>query len=1128
MAQRAAVLISMAAFSLVASIVSASEGVLSPATQQFLIDKPGTRAIISQDRLTGLCGVTFASDDDSETTTLQFAEAFLAANQDAFGVEGVELVHIDDREISKGKFRVFAYGQEIENLPVHGAVVKFTVLLGETEKIGCVCFVLKPHPPAALPEDVISAAEAVEVVENSQEYGHLTTFTTPEKVVFEDDQKILHRAWHFQGDDGEEYWRFFVDTNSEAIVSAEDAADHADVTVSGRVTGWGTPGTKADQADPEDPETCPVEFSLESIEMRLISHASPPTTRYTFTSSEGLYEFQDVSDEHDVTVEPVLAQIGGSVYFINDWVRVRNTGQSGPLVPTSDPMPFDPTDPEVDLEQIDFVFGSDCSDLGGFYERDQVNAYTTVTKTHHWFKNLTNDERIDQRVLVSVNFRVCPTGLFVNGEIRVGYPDETNECRSGAFSTLISHEYGHFIQHRLMVGSNVGANSAFTEGTADVIAAFLWDTPCMFEDHLLNEPCIRDLDGSNLILGVDCQPGQTGHYCGQVIGGAFWHMRENLISSLGESTGKQTADQIFADYMETACGQFDYGILTEVLCVDDDDADISNGTPHDSEIVSAFALHGFTDPRCPDESVEDVIVAWVGPLSPPQEGTDYNIFMVLEDGECLPHVVLRTGYDEVSEIDVLEWHVGRSDGEGAPLPLGSVTANWINAPEAAGLTVRAGLPASDIHVQDVNIVLISRPGGVASKYSSVVLEPEGSLKVRAKAESASDTTGGRISGNVPGDLGAVEAQAIGTSATDPGQLYVGRLADRLLLQAFPATATLTVGSPPEPWETASDPSTGTIEIKGDLSGTLRLLHRMEGHILVDGDIDGTLRIEEDMSGDILADADADESGDVVAVTAIGTFEGNVCGDNLTTWETGNAIPAGLDMAFGPAATICGQTVCETTVSAPEEEPSPLAKNRFITFEPPSDLTASSAIRVRLNTLERPRPDNPPSSPAQDFSDFERDVRWLGPLVTYDEPVGSTTFKASALQCQPYFTDWSETGVIQVFGEEIVPSSQYEVRMVREGDQCVSEALLVTTARWADVASPFQDPQAQSASQPSVLDISALVDTIKGTGGAIAKVRGRIFGDAAHPAVDVTAADVTMVVDALKGVAFPFAGPQECP
>ena len=70
---------------------------------------------------------------------------------------------------------------------------------------------------------------------------------------------------------------------------------------------------------------------------------------------------------------------------------------------------------------------------------------------------------------------------------------------------------------------------------------------------------------------------------------------------------------------------------------------------------------------------------------------------------------------------------------------------------------------------------------------------------------------------------------------------------------------------------------------------------------------------------------------------------------------------------------------------------------------------------------------------RDFSEFEGEVRWAGPLlVGQDSESLGTDILHAALQCDPVFTEWPPGEVVHLHGAEIVPSSVYQVEAVRIG------------------------------------------------------------------------------------------------
>ncbi len=153
----------------------------------------------------------------------------------------------------------------------------------------------------------------------------------------------------------------------------------------------------------------------------------------------------------------------------------------------------------------------------------------------------------------------------------------------GQHADVIYHEYGHGIvdfQYRPRRPSG-----AMHEGFADFYAATITDDSRIGEGVM----SFRDLD--NDMRSPENLSGES-HHDGMIIGGALWHMRENLDDvPLAESlfhfarygypgSPSQPDPQNFLDY------------LIEVYVVDDDDADLTNGTPHTPEIAQAFGRHG--------------------------------------------------------------------------------------------------------------------------------------------------------------------------------------------------------------------------------------------------------------------------------------------------------------------------------------------------------------------------------------------------------------------------------------------------------------------------------------------------------------------------------------------------------
>lgn len=213
------------------------------------------RAMISGDRLSGLYG-PLGSDAQTTTTTDQFVAGFLAANKDALGVDDVALEFVRKRTLRNGKFALYHYRQEIEDLPVEHSWVRILVLLGSTEKISYVPMHLMQPPATALPTDILTDEDALEVVQESPLHEHLTAYdglSSFSKVIYEATNMKLHRAWRFEGWDADEHYRFFVDTASGAIVGVESQL-HA---YTGKVKVQGDVELCCHPGRPDWPSCCP-------------------------------------------------------------------------------------------------------------------------------------------------------------------------------------------------------------------------------------------------------------------------------------------------------------------------------------------------------------------------------------------------------------------------------------------------------------------------------------------------------------------------------------------------------------------------------------------------------------------------------------------------------------------------------------------------------------------------------------------------------------------------------------------------------------------------------------------------------------------------------------------------------
>ena len=170
----------------------------------------------------------------------------------------------------------------------------------------------------------------------------------------------------------------------------------------------------------------------------------------------------------------------------------------------------------------------------------------------------------------------------------------TNFCLSGssypntAWSSVIHHEYGHHL-----VSAAGSGQDQYGEGMGDCMSVLLSDSPYLgwgfFGD------CASALRNADNDFQYPC----TGeaHDCAGLLSGCIWSIRNELaatnpttyldilrnltVNSILLHTGSTTTPQIAIDF----------------LTLDDDDANIDNGTPHYWELCAGFSDHNMDCPE---------------------------------------------------------------------------------------------------------------------------------------------------------------------------------------------------------------------------------------------------------------------------------------------------------------------------------------------------------------------------------------------------------------------------------------------------------------------------------------------------------------------------------------------------
>ncbi len=156
---------------------------------------------------------------------------------------------------------------------------------------------------------------------------------------------------------------------------------------------------------------------------------------------------------------------------------------------------------------------------------------------------------------------------------------------TGRIADVSFHEWGHgFHYYNLLSGDYDGSMS---EGIADAISFFQTSDNVMAPNFGTNGAYIRDVE-PNYRYPEDIV--DEVHQDGLIFAGAVWDWWNDLRSEMGDTGAYETVIPVFVGGLRG--GPTIPTVFDEFLFADDDNADLSDGTPNECSLIDAFSLHG--------------------------------------------------------------------------------------------------------------------------------------------------------------------------------------------------------------------------------------------------------------------------------------------------------------------------------------------------------------------------------------------------------------------------------------------------------------------------------------------------------------------------------------------------------
>jgi subtilisin-like proprotein convertase family protein len=166
------------------------------------------------------------------------------------------------------------------------------------------------------------------------------------------------------------------------------------------------------------------------------------------------------------------------------------------------------------------------------------------------------------------------------------YSGDDRCANTGLISDVVYHEWGHGLD------ANTGgiADGAYSEGFGDIMSLIMTHSNQLGIGFRVDGSPVRDLAPDKIY------PQDQGevHAEGLIIGSTFW----DLFTALKDEHGEEAAGLLLNKYaLKTIFTASRYtDVYAALLVVDDDNGDLTDGTPNYCTVNKAFAAHGLATP----------------------------------------------------------------------------------------------------------------------------------------------------------------------------------------------------------------------------------------------------------------------------------------------------------------------------------------------------------------------------------------------------------------------------------------------------------------------------------------------------------------------------------------------------
>jgi cysteine-rich repeat protein len=167
----------------------------------------------------------------------------------------------------------------------------------------------------------------------------------------------------------------------------------------------------------------------------------------------------------------------------------------------------------------------------------------------------------------------------------------SSQCQNtGRVADIVFHEFGHALHFQSVLGGVGSFVPELSEGLADYFAANLTEDHAVGRGLFYDDTPVRDIDPYGLEMRYPDDVNYDTHVTGEIVSGALWDLRTRFIAEFGHDAGVALGEKIFTGILQRATDI--PSSYMAALVADDNDGDLTNGTPHYCDIQRAFGAHG--------------------------------------------------------------------------------------------------------------------------------------------------------------------------------------------------------------------------------------------------------------------------------------------------------------------------------------------------------------------------------------------------------------------------------------------------------------------------------------------------------------------------------------------------------